>query len=729
MLLFRLPSIGGWTCLGSHAPWAQRSIDLIEKKEAKTSPEKRMYQEIYHSKWCTNRFEEGDPLDASKHHPIVHGSSFEDSEGPLPAFYDAWFADDPMHQANKNYYYNFNKGDYKRSYHHYGGNAIGLEYAWYFKFYSPPSTTCGDRFYSARDWGFGGGRINPDLNRLTFIDAIGQYDRYSFEGKRTAYLMLGHVIHLLQDVGQPDHGALVAHPGSSLTGSDVNTKYCPILATEAGVIACLSCSWIFGVGCLFCGGGVGGIVLSACFASIRSDEVGYEKLIEGYWSLKRPTVVAEIDKVGFLKESKYDDYFHKLSDFSAGEAKKSNLESPLGCGTLFLPPLPPVPGLNPDIEPGSGEASEYEKLTDAIVPHIIGWSAGLMQHFYEIVNYPPYVERVAIVQWESGDTPRGFAFFKEDTSVCVRYDSSWELIRTAKAGSPDLLTRTLTSQSSVKKKIGRYALSPDRSAYVFILFGPTISPGMGRAMAGPELRLVGTYPVGGKKIDNKVELNLDYDKNVGYYYWGSFEPRNCGNDPYLLTLEISGTDYGAHFDGRVPTGKELDANPATVAMVNTGSSTYSWVPNTYETGIDKNHEIWVLQYTEWEIIPPGPPLVIKLAPHAVGEISIEIQQKAWDCQWEPCWGPVTCPWRWELSELVTRTRKRVEQGTWEEFNIAVKPIAARSGVTLEIRPRWHSEHGHGASATRGLYESQVQFWVGEPPYESSRIAKIQFQLK
>lgn len=293
-LLYRLPSLGGWETK-THAVWAQRSLDLIEDED-----EVKKYTEIYNSYWSSNSYKELTARGKEKkgpeehapcypeepqhdiHHPVVLGAFHEDSK-QMPASYNTvFFADDSKFRINEDYYYPKNK--YSRYYHHYGGEQTGLKYQLYFELHPdpgpPPRTKPNDRYYSARDWGYGGNRIDESLNRLTFSQAIQQYSQYSLEGKRRAYLMLGHVIHLLQDQGQPDHANLEAHAGSGMTQKQayleeyelLGVNYCEFLAATAAALSIGLC-WIA------CSASVYAVTYWACESDLDDHIVGYERLV------------------------------------------------------------------------------------------------------------------------------------------------------------------------------------------------------------------------------------------------------------------------------------------------------------------------------------------------------------------------------------------------------------------------------------------------------------------
>lgn len=721
MLLLRLPKIGGW-CGFNHGVWMERAIKLIKDKD-----KAGQYSEIYDPSWFNQQYSKKTPRDHTKQHPLVQGAILEDStewesksgtKKMMPGFYDKWFGSDPSYKADSSYY--FSQKPYGRDFHHYGGGKDGLEKRWYFKFYDDVATVVGNRYYSARDWGFGGGRIKAGLNRLTFTQAIKQYYHYSAEGKRNAYLLLGHAVHLLQDQGQPDHAALVAHPGSSKTGSEILQYYCPIIAAEAALVACLACN----IACFLCGligaATFGGI----CAMTIMREKFGYEKLIEEYWNFwDQYWSDSQINSTGPVKLPNYDAYFAKLSTLSVAETKKRKLEPPLGLGTLWIPPLPPVPGLNPQLRHKGVETTPYMQMTDVLVPQIVCLSAGLMQQFYEIVNYPPILERVAIVQWEPNDIPKAFALFKKNAkNHCLRYHVHWQMDSMAN-------TRKL-------RKIGlTQALSPDRPVYLFLQFGPSV--GLARdAKTGTikekvaarhmdlkktKLRLVGQNPDTGKSIDIRIKLKPANDPKTGPYYWGCFSPRNCSKDPYWLQMLVDGHDEGAHFSDRTASGSQLDAKPDTVARVDADMyPKYPWIAGTYEPGEDKNHKIKIHTYEEWQVTVKPHRLVIPAARVMQGKVVLHVVQKARDCNWEIYWGPVTCPVQWKLLEDVSKEGYIVADGTGglmyyppeigkpADFGFQVKlSVSPRPGqADLEITVDPHKY-------TPGIYDIYVGHIVGE----------------
>ena len=279
----------------------------------------------------------------------------------------------------------------------------------------------------------------------------------------------------------------------------------------------------------------------------------------------------------------------------------------------------------------------------------------------------------------------------------------------------------------LKYLIKTQKLSLDRPAYIFILFGPAnIGPKKsGRVMSKTNLRLVGTYPLTGKPIDITVKLTSAKDNDVGQYYWGTFNPHNCGTDPYTLTLIVKGEDNAAHLAPRNPSGTEIDGNPATLAKVDASLPSYPW--KDYQPGPDMNHKIKI-SLVEWKLlVNPYGLLVIKPWLEAKGEVDLQIEQKALNCQWESYSGPLTCPVQWELLNQVTKQSDalgRAVTGLWRDFGFAVhllvqprQPGKAKLVITPDVR-----------KYTPGRYEIKVLYKVGEPQKLWSNIVTILVEL-
>jgi hypothetical protein len=184
-------------------------------------------------------------------HPSVIGSWAEDAWNIARVRsytgQDIWFNLEPEAVAIRTY----------RAFRHFGVAGAGLKWRDYFGEYLPvlepqqweDSTK---RFYmNAKEWGKGG-HGSGDL--MNFRGAIDAYNYYSYEGKREAYLRMGHVLHLLQDIAILDHAICKDHPGSSLTEEEAYDiglnlawkKYSGEYPEEYIFITRRAVDWLFG---------------------------------------------------------------------------------------------------------------------------------------------------------------------------------------------------------------------------------------------------------------------------------------------------------------------------------------------------------------------------------------------------------------------------------------------------------------------------------------------------
>jgi hypothetical protein len=640
LLYLQIPSIGGWT-RKNHCEFALRTIELIKANDIAGS-----YSEIYDPVWEKLLNTNSDTINYSNH-PIVIGADYEDvheiglydkNGKKINSIYHDLFSSDPNYSPNNPYY--FSNAKYERDVNHYGGEEIGVKYEWYFPLYTDAKPTQpNDRYYSAKNGGYGGSQVN---NRLTFTEAIKQYNRYSLDGKRCSLLMLGHVLHLLQDQGQPDHAELVVHAASSNNEKEAYETFytCWVLAAEiVGILTPdLFADAISGdTGALIMKSSIFAPIffaaLASCLSTVNTYEVGYEKLIREKYNFSKKTKKfdtlmvkdpkpfvseVELNLTQPLYQDTYDNFFKQMALKSLAirnsiKAKYPNedlLNCPLGLSPYPVI-VPQVPGCNPDINSNSvSHTMPFFEMTNEILKYVICYGAGFVQRFYEIVNHPPYVEQVTIVKAVSGLNPVDYAkfdsslYFPECKKCKVRYNAKWN-------HQPGASKRTLSVNSE--------PLSPDHRAYVFIRFGPNLDP-CGYKMVRPEtlkLELIGKTP---NNTTEKILVNLTAakDKQSEWYYWGSFQPRNPWGKNYELTLNITAKDASAHFMNRTQSGDELDSRPETIARVDSNNAPlYPFI--NYKPDVDRNHKIEIateILADKWEAnqtIPFSSPVRLELA--------------------------------------------------------------------------------------------------------------------
>jgi len=584
MLIFRLPEywgIGGWNDF-VHCNFALGALKLLENVD-----KDEKYAEIYRIAepqcgWdgSADKFMRPE----ATNHPILLGTYYEDQKSTADdviTFYKEWFGEEFKELGLED---RFNTVA-RRPYHHYGGENQGVEYKWYYELWPPvPDRPCnGDRFYSARDWGFGGNRTGDgtcsppveDLNPFTFIEAIKQYNKSTTQGKKNAYFMLGHVIHLLQDQAEPDHAKLVPHPGSGFTEPEMydQTYLCEILAAEAALDACGHCMAPLGpLGPLLCGDP---LILAtnpcthaaftaaegACRASINPNEVGFEWLAEHRWTLSR--IEPQLRGLYPSRRSDYDAFFRSMAYYAIDAVKRhgfsADYDNENSLGTGHLPIIPEVPAADPDIDlRNSDKVNRYLRMIDDLAIFAIREQAGLLQYFYEIVNPPPYLKRLTITQGSE-----------------TRFDVTWD----------DIIENNsvIRRNRNVRKN---YTLYHGVPAIITAWFGPD-------SIIGPDPekdpKHVRTRDMQGGNVyidGQRVSLSRSIEDGNPVLR-GSFIP-GCIREinPITTSISIDALDDAPHLQSRNPLGNSLDKDPSTVA----GARAYpphDWI--NYEQDSDPFH--------------------------------------------------------------------------------------------------------------------------------------------
>jgi len=567
MLLFRLPErwgIGGWSDF-IHCTFALGAIRLIQN----TDKDER-YAEIYriaNQECLWDSSMDKFILSGTTNHPILLGTYYEDQKSnndEATNFYKDWFGKEFEELGLEE---RFNRMA-RRPYMHYGGEDLGLSNEWYFEIgWAPvPERSCSDdRFYSARDWGYGGfrtggGTCSPpvqDLNRLTFVEAINQYNKYTLKGKKNAYFMLGHVIHLLQDQSEPDHAKLVPHPASGQSGLDAFGPHgflsCELLAATVASLAAAAPSC--GLFAPFCAAAAYANARSACLPWMDPNMVGYERLIEHQWRPSR--IESRLRGLSPSRESSYDDFFRKMANYAIEAVERHGFShdydngNSLGTATadLFYISIPAcVPNINLTID--KERIRRYLAMTDDLAIYAIQGGAGLLQYFYEIVNPPPYLKRLTITQ--NSET---------------RFDIAWEDILN------DEKDTVVRRERQVRKN---YTLYHGVPATITAWFGPVSIIGPNPDKNPKHLRT--RNMLRGDVYIDRQRVSLSRSTEDGNpVLSGSFTP-GCipGVNPITKSISISALDDAPHLQDRRPLGNTLDTNPLTVARVNS-SAPYDWI--------------------------------------------------------------------------------------------------------------------------------------------------------
>jgi len=295
---------------------------------------------------------------------------------------------------------------------------------------APPK---GGYYADALEWARNGAGTGDLLNWAGALRAYG----YSRDSRREAYYRLGHVLHLLQDMSEPDHVFCYPHPGSTY-------RTPPILA---GVQP-----------------GSGPV------------KYGFEGLVEQY-----------IDVLSFparkaLRRSTLDACFDDMAHVSK-QAVKGKFTLPLGIDTIVVDyfdehlgkvrkyDIPLLPAID-DSDPK--ERNRYLALAQDLITHAIELGAGLVEQFHEIVSPPPFVRGVRIVQAAGGRGPTG------------SYEKRWRDLWTQGGGKLKRLARRCLDAKTLVDE----TFSDGRECACTIEFGPenaTVDPASVKVRANWQL--------------------------------------------------------------------------------------------------------------------------------------------------------------------------------------------------------------------------------------------------
>ena len=592
----------------NHCSWAQQSINLIKKFD-----EGNKYAEIYEGFWAEDEkgtpkhlaeYEDGtddisnDPYDIryKKYHPIIVGAFWED-QVTTPKIWNAPYSAG------------------LRDYNHYGYAEDGLEWNdWFITDYeragTPQPPLPSKRFFSAKNWGFGGNKLFEgkvkveNFNKFTFAQAIREYNEHYITGKKLAYLMLGYVLHLLQDSGNPDHANLEPHvaSGKNLWEAHEKLYLCYVKAAisagfsvtpqraldlykntgNAKALAIVEGVWRFIFGPLAWKNFAINLPIAASKLSdcglkclnVGGRIVGYERLLGDIWRfdgshwkqnpeyynsfLKKKEMLKPIDKINDI-DLNYEDFFKNLAEKDINLANSYDLKPrhPLGLNYVQTNPpiaIEPAIYLDPDLSHAIEWKNEFLRFSDEIALNIIAHGAGFIKYFYNIVNSPPYVYRVVLVKSVPGNEPIGFAKLDNPRGKII-YNAVWK-----------------RSPYQDTKDNFQFKVSSSHETHVFIIFGPSVGPygydkvDKGRRVVVPSANLIGSPEK--SPIEIKLE-EIDNDPSIGKYYYGKVTALNKSEKIHNLTLEISARDYYPHLGIRdyATRGHDLHTDPVTLPKV------------------------------------------------------------------------------------------------------------------------------------------------------------------
>ncbi|MBD3413092.1 MAG: hypothetical protein GF421_01505 [Candidatus Aminicenantes bacterium] len=458
-------------------------------------------------------------------------------------------------------------------------------------------------------------------NPFNWEGAIRAYD-YTSSSRLEAYQRLGHVVHLLVDMSEPDHAGNVPHGGSGfklpesideMFGDKVIEKIKnstlseekKLLLAQTVILASIKMKSMLAKGDPNLRTiGFEGLIEDTIPPEIVGEffpgkYAKYNKPSEGFLPHAAPIEVSQVRRMKTL-----DHYFNSLA-YESKKAVKDKKQYPLalGCMDLFdhlrvsnrtwlvnymkRPILTQVETLQKEaveyfgtkgqlyIVPiidrnNKSELQRFYTLAKDLLGTAIETSAGLMEHFHDLVNPPPYIKSVKITQgrnivydayWKDTVTPRG---------------------GTTKSSPANLSYSTVPNRVLIKKS--NASLEPDKDATIIIEFGPNCAD-------YPE-------PIDPKSISVSIGPNsatgrLQQTEKSTTWTGGFRVASSILGTEKSITISVQAKDSHIHFDPKTRSfvrGFDLDADPKNPAKLwCKGINGYVW--NNYKRGIDSNHKI------------------------------------------------------------------------------------------------------------------------------------------
>jgi len=427
--------------------------------------------------------------------------------------------------------------------------------------------------------------------------AINAYS-YSANSREEAYWRLGHVVHLLTDMAEPDHTTNVPHAASGYYYPRDLPKISTLVAYSAH-----------------------NKMLKAALDRLKRQleikswnqekTVGFEEFIE----LNVKKLFPSTPDVKSDKRNAFDTYFSVMASQSKAAVRDTH-EFPLPLGISYLPEgnqavilLVDDSKKNWSFFPSihfqdKTESDKFVNLTKPLVTRAARLDAGIMEFFHDIVDPPPYVRSVLIKQegkpryhawWKDGIEKRTGRHVNENKTV--ESDGNENEATKGQAKKDDEEKPKFPHAYSYDVVVSRELkiepnepLLPDKVASITIEFG-TDPNGFDYP---PERIKTAWVEIGGERIAGRL-----VDK--GTTWQGQFTPSlEEGENETDLQMEISARDIHNHKDNRITFSSQdevygdkeyqLDTEPEYPAKA-MPVPPYDW--QKYRPGRDLNHLIQV----------------------------------------------------------------------------------------------------------------------------------------
>jgi antitoxin component YwqK of YwqJK toxin-antitoxin module len=460
----------------------------------------------------------------------------------------------------------------------------------------PPSF----HYEDALSWARNGARTKN--NPFHWEGAIEAYD-YTTNSRQEAFYRLGHVIHLLVDMSEPDHSSNMPHPGSGkiipdtidemfgapvikrlkkLGSNSPSKTYKPTIKTEA-LKSLLNMLYL-----KFRGSDLEKKERLTGFEGLIEENVDHRLVIDFFLNeeavkiSQKPLLTQAVPPIAaqnIQKAKELDDYFIQLGRISKKAQQASGLPLALGCkdiGSLLTTVFNYEPFyILPTIDTNDPSAqAPYYNLAWPLITKSVEYSAGLMEDFHDIVNHPPYVQSLSLVQAGGGS-----------------YRARWEdILETRPTG------RTEESFYDVKYR-------GFQSKYDYVKERKLVTNLNGTFMTGIPIEISIRFGSDAYAVEERIDPSSVVVRMggetasggmTGPATWeGRFLPKvgaDMGSREFKL--EIGAKDLHAHFPrtGYPDKGYLLDTDPATPAKASSRPP-YDWLG--YTQGPDENHSISV----------------------------------------------------------------------------------------------------------------------------------------
>lgn len=547
-------------------------------------------------------------------------------------------------------------------------------YAWT-RFEGAIVTYPGLRYPSALQWAKDGAGTNDLRNWKGAIEA---YD-YSGDSRAEAYFRLGHVVHLIADMAEPDHAANTPHAASGLYyPKDLNRILAEVQAAAEYVPGFKDKKDLLEMT----------IWLNAAEGEKR---VGFERLVED--NSKELYLSPAGGKV--IKSLSFDWYFQTMALLSRAAIRD---RFPLPVGVRFTPETSEAEQAALDVVHGNysffpainfrdpDESERYLNLARELLTSASRLNWGLLEFFHDAVNPPPYVRLVEVSQ---GGRPCYSAAWADITDIISGKHPN-ENPKAAEIFAKDNYHHDYRYEKTLRRELPdpkvNQPLVPGVEAEIRIYFGPDPN---GFAAVTERMDKV-SVRVGSDWIPGKLT-------DGGTSWTGRFTPfLEKGEEEKDLPIEIAGWDAHSHaaIPGRLAlprgealertAGYALDGEPESPAKTS-GEAPYH--VRGYEPGEDRNHKVRVRAKEELKAEPiPLPEMSLDLLPiraYDPKKMDTVPGPEAIRGRTPPQWNEIGM---WSLSlELSTRQDLGIQIIEREEWKVYPGRPDLRSYYTKEVR--------------------------------------------